>query len=110
MYILLECTSYAYTQCLNVQIIGVRTLFNVIIDSKGNFREIDNVISNIKPFEYEYSELRCSLRDFLDIYCGGRLGANTCKPGISDQDNGEFIVYGLIVTKRKKACLDFYAL
>ena len=49
---------------------------DVIIDSKGNFREFDNIISDRKPFEYEYIELSCVVKDFLDIYSGGRLGAN----------------------------------
>ena len=52
---------------------------DVIIDSNGNFRELDTVNSGRKPFEYEYCELRRAVKDFLDIYSGGRLGANNHK-------------------------------
>ena len=31
---------------------------DIIIDSSGNFRELDTVNSDRKPFEYEYCELR----------------------------------------------------
>ena len=46
----------------------------------------------------------------MDIYSSGRLGANTCKPCVSNLSSGEFNVYGRIVTKRKKGCSHFYAL
>ena len=52
---------------------------DAIIDSNGNFRELDVVNSNRKPFEYEFCELKCAVKDFLDIHSGGRLGANNCK-------------------------------
>ena len=71
---------------------------DIIIDNNGNLRELDMVDNDRKPFEYEYCELTLALRDFLDTYSGGRLGANTCKPGVSNLSSGEFNVYGYIVT------------
>ena len=75
-----------------------------IIDSKGNFRELDLANCNRKPFEYEYSELKQVLKDFLDIYLGGRLGANSRKMITNNADNEEYNIYGCIVTKRKREC------
>ena len=78
-----------------------------IIDSSGNFRDLDRIDDNRRPFEYEYSELRKTLKDFLDIYSGGRLGANSCRPGVPDNIDESFNVYGRLVTKRKKGCSHF---
>ena len=63
---------------------------DIIIDSSGNFRELDLVNSDRKPFEYEYCELKRAVGDFLDIYSGGRLGANSCKPCITSVANGSY--------------------
>ena len=38
---------------------------NSIIDRKGNLRRINEINSSKKLFEYEYNELKVSLRDFL---------------------------------------------
>ena len=68
------------------------------------------VNSDRKPFEYEYCVLRCAARDFLDIYSGGRLGANRCRPGVSKNTDGSFNIFGCLVTKRKRGCSYFYGL
>ena len=83
---------------------------DIIIDSNGNFKELDLVNSDRKPFEYEYCELRRAVGDFLDIYSGGRLGANIRKPITYNLRGMEYNVYGRIVTKMKKGCSYFYSL
>ena len=80
---------------------------NDIIDNNGNFRDLDRIDENRRPFEYEYSELRKTLKDFLDIYSGGRLGANSCRLGVPNNSDGSFNIYGCFFTKRKKGCLHF---
>ena len=59
---------------------------------------------NRKPFEYEFCELKRAVRDFLDIYSGGRLGANNRKLITNNSGGKEYNVYGRIVTKMKKGC------
>ena len=80
---------------------------NSIIDDKGNLMCIDRIRSVRKPFNYEYNALRVVTKDFLDIYAGGRLGANR---RYGDNMNGAYNIYGRIVTKRKKGCNFFYSL
>ena len=82
---------------------------DVIIDSKGNFRELDSVNSDRKSFEYEHSEWRCVVKDFFDIYSGGKLGANNHKAVAYNLGGKEYNVYGHIVTKMKKGCSYFYS-
>ena len=63
-----------------------------------------------RPLEFEYKELRRTLTDFLDIYSGGRLGANSVKLGITNDSAVLYNIYGRIVTKRKKGCSHYYSL
>ena len=63
-----------------------------------------------KPFEYEYNELRVSLKDFLDTYLGRRLGVNRSEVTFNHLEGGGYNIYGHIVTKRKKGSSYFYSL
>ena len=83
---------------------------DAIIDNNGNFRELSNMNSVRKPFKYEYDELRYAVKDFLDIYSGGRLGANNRKAIAYNIGGKEYNVYGCMVTKRKKRCSYFNSL
>ena len=71
---------------------------DTIIDSKGNFKDLDIIDCNRKPFEYEYCELKRVLKDFLDIYLGSRLGANNHKTITNNSGGDEYNIYGHIVT------------
>ena len=46
----------------------------------------------------------------MDIYFGGRLGANNSRLTTNNSDDKEYNVYGRIVTKTKRGCLYFYSL
>ena len=81
-----------------------------IIDSNGNFEVIDAVKCSRKPYEYEFNALKRVTRDFLDIYSGGRLGANKLGRNRNECGNRGYNVYGRLVTKRKKGCSYFYSL
>ena len=59
---------------------------------------------------YEYSKLQCVLEDFLDIYLGSRLGANSREAITNSLGSKKYNIYGRIVTKRKKDCSYFYSL
>ena len=61
---------------------------NSIIDRKGNLRDINDISSSKKPFEYEYNELRVSLKDFLDTYLGSRLGVNRSEVTVNNLEGG----------------------
>ena len=78
-----------------------------IIDNNGDFRNPDRIDESRRPLEYEYSELKKTLKDFLDIYSSGRHGTKGGRPGVSDNSNGSFNIYGRLVTKRKKRVLIF---
>ena len=81
-----------------------------IIDIKGNLRSMNEVDCSRKPFEYEYSELKQVVNDFLDIYLGSRLGANRREVITNTLRNENYNIYGRIVTKRKKGCSYYYSL
>ena len=81
-----------------------------IIDKNGNFVCIDAVRSCRKPYEYEFNALKKVTKDFLDVYSGGRLGANRVQGGRSGYVSEDYNVYGRLVTKRKKGCSFFYSL
>ena len=74
---------------------------NSIIDRKGNLRRIYEINSSTKPFEYEYNELKISLRDFLETYLGGRLGANRSEVTTNCSEREGYNIYRRIVTERK---------
>ena len=76
-----------------------------IIDNNGDFRELDSIAEDRRPLEFEYKELKKTVTDFLDIYSGGRLGANSCKLGITSKNVRSYNIYGRLVTKRKKRVL-----
>ena len=76
-----------------------------IIDANGNFRKIDDISEDKRPLEFEYNELKRTLTDVLDIYSSGRLGANSCKPGMTGGNASSYNIYGRLVTKRKKGVL-----
>ena len=71
---------------------------------------IGEVRSGRKPFEYEYNTLKSVTRDFLDVYSGGELGANSRHGDIIQNMNVTYNIYGRLVTKRKKGCNFFYSL
>ena len=83
---------------------------NSIIDRKSNLREINDINSSKKPFEYEYNELRVSLKDFLDTYLGSRLGVNRSEVTSNCSESEGYNIYGHIVTKRKKGSSFFYSM
>ena len=58
-----------------------------IIYANGYFRKLDDIAEDRRPLEFEYKELKKTLTDFLDIYSGGRLGANSCKLGITGDND-----------------------
>ena len=83
--------------------------FSSIIDSKGNLKIINEISGRKKPFDYEYKELKVSLKDFLDTYLGGRLGVDRSEVATNNREGGHNI-YGRIVIKRKKESSFFYSL
>merc|ERR1711888_560015 len=83
---------------------------NDIIDKNGNFKRLEDISEDRKPLEFEYKELRRTLTDFIDIYSGGRLGANSAKLGVTNDSAGAYNVYGRLITKRKKGCSHYYGL
>ena len=83
---------------------------NNILDCSGNIRELGAVRCNRKPYDYEFCFPKWVVKDFLDIYSGGRLGANNDRVTSNDPENGEYNVYGRFVTKRKKGCSYYYSL
>merc|ERR1711891_129781 len=83
---------------------------NSIIDEKGNLVGIDKVRSSRKPFDYEYNALKGVTEDFLDVYSGGKLGANSRHGDNIRHMNVTYNIYGRLVTKRKKGCNFFYSL
>ena len=76
--------------------------FDDIIEANGKFRKLDDMADDRRPLECEYKELKKTLTDFLDIYSGGRLGANICKLGITVDTNRSYNIYGRLITKRIK--------
>ena len=56
---------------------------------------------------FEYDELKRTLTDFVEIYFGGRLGANSCRLARSNECGGGYNIYGRIVTKKKKGCSNY---
>ena len=78
-----------------------RTL-NDIVDGNGKFKNIENITSTRRPLEFEYREIRRTLTDFISIYSGGSLGANSAKLGTNSETVGNFNIYGRLITKRKK--------
>ena len=82
-----------WSLCLNL---------NSIIDKKGNLVGIDEVRSSRKPFDYEYNALKGVTKDFLDVYSGGKLGANSRHGDNIRHMDVTYNIYGRIVTKRKQ--------
>ena len=80
------------------------------MDGNGKFKNIENITSTGRPLEFEYREIRRTLTDFISIYSGGRLGANSAKLGINSDTAGNFNIYGRLITKRKKGCSYYYSL
>ena len=76
---------------------------NSIFDHKGNLRRVNEINSSKKTFEYEYNELKVSLRDFLETYLGGRLGANRSKVTTNCSEREAYNIYGQMPPKRKKS-------
>ena len=76
-----------------------------IIDTNGNFKSLEEISEDKRPLEFEYRELERTLTDFLDIYSGGRLGANSGKLGLTSGNVGSYNIYGRLVTKRKRGVL-----
>ena len=89
---------------------AVNKFLDSIIDCNDNQKDIKDINSSKKPFEYEYNELRVSLRDFLDIYLGSRLVANRSEVANNHLVGRAYNIYGRIVTKRKKGSSYFYSL
>ena len=83
---------------------------NSIVDDKGNLVRMDRIRSVGKPFNYEYNALRVVTKDFLDVYSGGKLGANRRYGENARNINDTYNIYGRLVTKRKKGCNFFYSL
>ena len=81
-----------------------------IIDANGYFREIGNISEERRPLKFEYNELKKTLTDFVEIYSGGRLGANSCKLGMTNRNTEGYNIYGRLITKRKKGCSHYYSL
>ena len=75
-----------------------------IIDENCYFRKIGNISEDKRPLEFEYNELKKTLTDFVHIYSGGRLGANSCKLGMAGSNIESCYIYGRLVTRRKKGC------
>ena len=73
-----------------------------ISDANGYIREIGNISEDKRPLEFEYNELKKTLTDFVDTYSGGRLGANSCKLGMTNSNTGGYNIYGRLISKRKK--------
>ena len=57
------------------------TILDEIIDANGYFREFGNISDERRPLNFEFNELQKTLTDFVEIYSGGRLGANSSRLG-----------------------------
>ena len=81
-----------------------------IVDDKGNFHELDKLICPRRPFDFEFRALKTTVKDFIDVYSGGKLGVNIGR-GIKSKstDNG-YNIYGRLVTRRKKGCAYYYTM
>ena len=71
---------------------------NSIIDGNGNFVDIDSVRCCRKPYEFEFNALKKATKDFLEVYSGGRLGANAVRGNTNSHINGDYNIYGRLVT------------
>ena len=83
---------------------------NSIIDDSGNFINIDNVRCHRKPYDFEFNALKNATKDFLEVYSGGKLGANIGRGNKTGHTNADYNIYGRLVTKRKKGCAFYYSL
>ena len=81
-----------------------------ILESNGNFKELTIILGDRKPLSFEYDELKKTLTDFVEVYSGGRLGANGSKLARSSEYRGDYNIYGRLVTKKKKGCSTYYAI
>ena len=81
-----------------------------ILEPNGSFRELSEISGDRKPMTFEYDELKRTLADFVGIYFGGRLGANSFWSAKSNEYGGGYNIYGRLVTKKKKGCSNYYAL
>ena len=50
------------------------------------------------------------MTDFISIYSGGRLGANSAKLGTNIDCVSNFNIYGRLITKWKRRCSYYYSL
>ena len=69
-----------------------------ILESNGNFRELNAISGDRKPLNFEYDELKKTLTDFVEIYFGGRLGANCSRLARSNEYGGGYNIYGRMIT------------
>ena len=70
-----------------------------ILESNGNFGELNEISGDRKPLIYEYDEIKRTLTHFVEIYFGGRLGANSCRSARSNECGRGYNIYGRLVTK-----------
>ena len=81
-----------------------------ILESNGNFKELTIILGDRKPLSFEYDKLKRTLTDFVEVYSGGRLGANGSRLARSNEYGGGYNIYGTIITKKKKGCSNYYTL
>ena len=81
-----------------------------IIDEKGNFHELGKITCPKQPFEYEFGALKSTVKDFIDVYSGGKLGVNTGRDIRSRGYDDGYNIYGRLVTRRKKGCSYYYTM
>ena len=48
--------------------------------------------------------------DFVEVYSGGRLGANGSRLATSNEYRGGYNIHGRMITKKKNGCSDYYTL
>ena len=63
-----------------------------ILETNGNFRELNAILGDRKPLSFEYDKLKKTLTDFVEVYSGGRFGANGSRLARSKESEGVRII------------------
>ena len=75
-----------------------------ILDANGCFRELGNISGDKRPLTFEFNKLKKTLTDFVGIYSGGRLGANSSRLAKNNRNVVGYNIYGRLKNKIKKGC------
>ena len=73
-----------------------------LLEVNGNFRKLSEISGDKKQLSFEFDELKRTLTDFVEIYIGGRLVANSRWSARSNEHGKRYNIYGRLITKKKK--------